>query len=174
MFVGHHERVGSRMVVLATVWAALVVPACEEDPPEAGPSTQTSSTTPSEAEEPEGLVVERIQVSSLDDLAAEVARRGANVLLVLPGARPTEVHFWEGDGHLHIRTEYIDHGGNEVVMIQARFDEGDSLTEGKAVSIRGHHGVQAGRNWYWRERGWVLGAPADPAIAERLSWLDVS
>ena len=60
------------------------------------------------------------------------------------------------------------------MIFQAKFDEGDSLTEEKAVSIRGHPGVQADRNWYWRERGWVLSAPADQAIAERLSWLYTS
>lgn len=161
------------MMVLAAVWMGLVVPACEENPAEAAPSTHTSSTAVSEADEPEGLVVEQVPVSSLDDLAAEVAERGANVLLVLPGARPTEVHFWGGDGHLHIRTEYINDRGEEVVIIQAKFDEGDSLTEGRAVRVREHRGVEAGRKWYWRERGWVLAAPADPAIAERLNWLDI-
>lgn len=161
-------------MVFVAAWMALVLPACEGDPPEAAPATQTSTAPPSAADEPEGLAGERIQVSSLDDLVVEVAERGARLLLFLPGARPTEAHFWGGDGHLHIRTEYVDRGGKDVVIIQAKFDEGDSLTEGKAVSVRGHRGVRAGRNWYWRERGWVLSAPADPAIAERLSWLHVS
>jgi hypothetical protein len=164
----------SRIMVLAAVWMGLVLPACEENPPAASPSTQTSSATPSTAADPEGLDVEQVQVSSLDDLVVEVAERGAKLLLVLPGARPTEVHFWGGDGHLHIRTEYIDHRGEKVVIIQAKFDEGDTLTEGKAVSVRGHRGVEADRNWYWRERGWIIAAPADPSIAEKLSWLNAS
>jgi hypothetical protein len=163
-----------RVMLFAAVWTGLVLPACEESAPVAVPSTRTPSATPSPSNEPDGLVVERLQVSSIDELAAEAAERGARLLLVLPGARPTEVHFWGGDGHLHMRTEYIDHRGEEVVIIQAKFDEGDSLTEGKSVDVRGHRGVEAGRSWYWRERGWVLAAPADPAIAKRLRWLDVS
>ena len=73
-----------------------------------------------------------------------------------------------------MRTEYIDRRGEEAVIIQAEFDEADTLTEGKAVDVRGHRGVEADRNWYWRERGWMLVAPADPGVAERLRWLDVS
>ena len=64
-------------------------------------------------------MVERLQVSSLDELGAAVAERGADLLLFLPDAQSTEVHFWEGEGHLHIRTEYVDHRGEEVVIIQA-------------------------------------------------------
>jgi hypothetical protein len=162
------------VMLFAAVWTGFVLTACEESAPVAVPSTRTPSATSSPSNEPDGLVVERLQVSSLDELGAAVAERGADLLLFLPDAQPTEVHFWEGEGHLHIRTEYVDHRGEEVVIIQAGLDEGDSLTEGKAVHVRGHRGVEAGRSWYWRERGWVLGAPADPAIAKRLRWLHVS
>jgi hypothetical protein len=163
-----------RVIVLAAACTGLVLSACDEGAPEPVPSPQTLSSTPSTVGEPEGLVVERIQVSSLDDLATAVAERGASLLLFLPGAQPTEVHFWGGDGHLHIRAEYADHHGDKVVIIQAEFDEGDSLTEGKPVLVRGNRGVEAGRSWYWRERGWVLSAPADPALTKRLRWLVVS
>lgn len=161
-------------MVFVVAWTALVLPACEEDTPRTSSTSRNGELSASVSSEPEGFDVEQVQVSSFDDLATEVAERGANVLLVLQGAQPIEVHFWGGDDYLHIRTEYVDRRGEEIVIIQAKFDEGDSLTEGKAVSIRGHRGVQADRNWYWRERGWVLSAPADPAIAERLSWLDTS
>lgn len=135
-------------MVFVAAWTALVLPACEEDTPETGSVSPNGELSASASGEPEGLDVEQIKASSFDDLAAEVAERGANVLLVLPGAQPTEVHFWGGDEHLHIRTEYIDRRGEEIVIIQAKFDEGDSLTEGKAVSIHGHRGVQADRHWY--------------------------
>jgi len=129
------------------------------------------SPTTSRSNEGDGLAVERLRVSSYDDLTAAVAERGGRLLIFLPDARPTEVHFWEGTGHLHIRTEYIDRRGGEVVIIQAGLDRGDSLTEGRAIRVRGHRGVEAGRTWYWRERGWVIAAPADPAIVKRLRWL---
>jgi hypothetical protein len=115
--------------------------------------------------------VERLPVFSHASAAA-VAERGVDLLLVLPKAQPRVVHFWGGDQH-PFRTEYVDHRGRDVVIIQAELEEGDSLTTGKAVEVRGHRGVQAGRTWYWRERGWVLAAPANAAIADRLSWLDV-
>jgi hypothetical protein len=113
-----------RVTLFAAVWTGLVLPACEESAPVAVPSTRTPSQTSAPSNEPDGLVVERLKVWSLDELAAAVAERGADLLLFLPDAQPTEVHFWEGEGHLHIRTEYIDHPGEEVVIIQAGLDEG--------------------------------------------------
>jgi hypothetical protein len=48
-----------------------------------------------------------------------------------------------------------------------------ALVEGGPPKDIPGSGVEADRSWYWRERGWVLSAPADPAIAERLSWLNI-
>ena len=164
-----------RVILLTAVWMGLVLPACEEGAAEGpGPSTSTSTPAASASSEPEGLVVERIQVSSLDELVAAAAERGADLVLSLPDAEPTEVHFWESEGHLHVRSEYIDPDGEEIVIVQAMFGEDDYLTQGEAVRIRGHRGVEAGQHWYWRERGWVIATAADPAIAKRLRWLDTS
>lgn len=69
----------------------------------------------------------------------------------------------------HALTEYTDRSGDRVVIIQAESEEAESLAEGKAIDVRGHRGVLADGTWYRRERGWVLAAPADRTIAERLS-----
>jgi hypothetical protein len=87
--------------------------------------------------------------------------------MILPGAKPVRLTIWEAEDHFHARTDYVVEG-IRIGLIQA---EGQGLTLGKSVQVRGVEGVRADGILYWEERNFVLSlSPGRLELAARLVW----
>jgi hypothetical protein len=109
------------------------------------------------------------QPDSLSEVQEVLAQTGFSRALMFPGEVPRRLSMWMSSGHWHVRMEYA-RSGKDATVIQAGGAE-DSLTTGKSVSVRGHHGVRQGQRFYWKESGFVLTlSPANLRLAEELMW----
>lgn len=111
-----------------------------------------------------------MRVRSQHQLINRLQGLGWVSVVILPDANPVRLTIWEAGGHFHSRTDYLL-DGSRVGLIQA---EGQGLTVGQAVRVRGFEGVRADGILYWGEREFVLSlSPGQLELASRLRWVSV-